>query len=405
MFEKFVVLIILAQPVLPNNPDITKKNARRLMGSVACLAGQFYDDIHNNCVNCPEFSTSKMGSVGIGNCSCIPGYTNFSIGNCTACTPGKYKNSNGSAPCAFCLVGKFSTAFASTSQTMCQSCAVGKFSSNEGRSYCTTCTAGSFQSGFFAANCTSCDAGSYTTADGAAMCIPCTAGTFQTAIGSTVCMLCESGTFQSSEGSSTCLACFRGSYQSTIGASVCKFCPQGSTSMAGSISFANCTCDIGFSGIVSLFSVICFACASGKYKTMYGPSACMDCPIASSSPPGSSSISNCSCNAGYFQSNNSCSPCVPGTFNPVAASTSCTACSNHSSSGFASASCICNDGFVAIVNGARYCSQCSAGKYKQSEILCSACPAGKYHSFNSSNPSPDCEACPAGDRLSVSWSF
>lgn len=326
----------------------SRKSDRSLLFAPSCEEGKFYSSITNSCSDCPKFSSSPIASTNVRNCSCIVGYTGtFNISgslNCAACAPGKYQTGTG-------MISD--------------------------------------------ANCSSCSSGTYASTFGASLCLSCFQGSFQSGTGSSICSFCQKGFYQSASRSVKCTTCASGSYQSAFGASFCTSCPKGSTSSAGSSSFLNCTCGVGFSGLASSVSVICYGCAAGKYKEIIGTSVCIDCPASSTSPPSSTSVANCSCNPGYFQSaSNVCSPCVPGTFSSVYGSTSCSACANLSWSGYASVSCACNSGYIAVPAGGP-CAGCIAGTYKVSETACTLCPAGTFRSIQMISTS-NCQPCRPG---------
>jgi hypothetical protein len=81
-----------------------------------------------------------------------------------------------------------------------------------------------------------------------------------------------------------CVECETGTYSSTE-ASACLLCPGNSTSTFRSSSVTNCTCNAGFSGPNG---GPCVQCGAGKYKTVTGSTDCTSCPAGSSSPVGSS---------------------------------------------------------------------------------------------------------------------
>jgi hypothetical protein len=337
---RFLYLAIITHQVLTHGNAQSNEHNRNLL-AVSCLSEQYYDSLSAQCKNCPNFTSAPTGSLNVNNCSCIPGYTGANGQNCTACEQGKYKSIIGSLPCTSCLSGTFSTGI------------------------------------------------------GMSTCSPCIPGSYQNVTGKTSCSLCMRGFFQSSSGLLQCSSCANGRYQSASGASFCTTCPMGSTSAVGSDNFLNCTCDFGYSGIVSRVAVICYICVAGKYKDVLGTSNCVDCPKDSFSPAGTKSIANCSCNSGYFRTSvNTCNPCLPGTYNALGEPSNCTKCANHSTSGYGAKSCSCNTGFINAADGAGSCVQCAAGKYKSSEFVCSLCNAGKYQ--RPSSTTADCQSCPSG---------
>jgi hypothetical protein len=343
---RFLLLAIITHQVVTHGDVKTNIHNRNLL-EVSCSTGQYYESLSAKCENCPNFTSAPSGSLNVSNCSCILGYTGTNGQICTACDQGKYKSIVGSLPC-------------------------------------TSCSSGTFSTGIGISACSSCIPGSYQNKTGTTSCSPCMPGLFRSSSGSLQCSLCEKGKFQSASG-----------------ASFCTTCPKGSTSAVGSDNFFNCTCDFGYSGIVSRVTVICYICVAGKYKNVLGTSSCADCPNDSFSPAGSSSIANCSCNAGYFRATlNSCTPCLPGTHNAWGEPSNCTNCANHSTSGYGAKSCTCNTGFIKVADGTGSCVNCAAGKYKSSEFECSLCSAGKYRSPSSIDSTAGCQSCPPGCQSS-----
>ena len=77
-------------------------------------------------------------------------------------------------------------------------------------------------------------------------------------------------------------------YQDKTGQSACKECPQFSTSPDGSTAISDCKCNAGYTG-----SGTCTACVAGKYKASSGSAACDDCVSGKSSPAAATSSSEC----------------------------------------------------------------------------------------------------------------
>jgi hypothetical protein len=93
-------------------------------------------------------------------------------------------------------------------------------------------------------------------------------------------------------------------------------CTANAVSMVGSSNSTMCLCNLGFTGSNAAG---CSACAVGKFKSSTGSDLCTDCPENtysgltaqvsnatctacydnSISPPGSVTIGDCSCSAGY----------------------------------------------------------------------------------------------------------
>jgi hypothetical protein len=241
-------------------------------------------------------------------------------GDCTQCVAGKFKEASGSAACDDCAAGKYSSVTGRT--TVCDNCLAGTYSTLTGQSSSATCQ--------------NCLAGTYSTLTGqssSATCQNCLAGTYSTLTG------------QSS--SATCQNCLAGTYSTLTGQSSsasCQNCPALSTSPAGSTALTQCTCNSGYVADTSTTpftckvilcaagstgpagsctqcvpgkykaasgSAPCDDCVPGKYSTSTGATleaACLVCPSDTNSPSGSATLSNCSCNTGYFGPNGG--PCT-----------------------------------------------------------------------------------------------
>ena len=172
------------------------------------------------------------------------------------------------------------------------------------------------------------------------------------------------------------------------------WCPVDSYSVMGSGEITNCSCAAGWSGSNGecsrcmpgefrpfIGAAKCTACAVGKYSSTAALSCvyctartyaaddrseCILCPENSYSAVGSSAISNCSCNAGWWGADGACSRCVPGKFSP-------------------------ND-------GAAVCTACAAGTYSNTTASrCVNCKAGSYSAHDKSG----CLSCPANSNSTV----
>ena len=246
---------------------------------------------------------------------------------------------------------------------------------------------------------------------------------------------CTEGYFLSNLSNiSKCLPCPAGTYQSET--SRCTACPSNSTSSPASTSVKNCSCIAGYqktsdgncckqpngacvkgyfritpanlSMCAEFFNVSCFPCPAGTYQ-IGNATTCTSCPWNSTSLPASTSVKNCSCNAGYAVSTGgNCSGCEAGTYKSAPGPSKCMSCPSNSSSGFASTSinnCSCIPGYAKILNGS--CCKlsngtCSRGYYRirpanmstcapvLSNLSCAPCPAGTYQLDDSST----CTSCP-----------
>jgi len=119
---------------------------------------------------------------------------------------------------------------------------------------------------------------------------------------------CVEGKYKPTNGTEDCMQCAPGKY-STVKAlasgSMCLSCPAHSFSGGGS-TVTNCTCNAGYTGDDG---AACVACVGGTFKVATGSSACAPCPNQTVSPSGSVGISECACIAGYSGSGGS-EPCL-----------------------------------------------------------------------------------------------
>lgn len=112
---------------------------------------------------------------------------------------------------------------------------------------------------------------------------------------------------------------------------------------------------------------VCVDCASGTYKTVTGTGSCTTCPPKSStSGVGSSSLDDCTCNAGYTPDvvTGECTACPVGTYKAAPPSRSaCTSCGTGRTTTdvarISALECTCAEGY-----GGANCVLCEAGKYK-----------------------------------------
>jgi hypothetical protein len=88
------------------------------------------------------------------------------------------------------------------------------------------------------------------------------------------CTSCAPGTYKEVVKSETCSLCSTNTYSTAVQAlngSTCLSCPNNSVSGRGRF---DCDCIRGYEG--DMFN--CSACVPGKYKNVFGTSACLDCP-------------------------------------------------------------------------------------------------------------------------------
>ena len=148
-----------------------------------------------------------------------------------------------------------------------------------------------------------------------------------------------------------------------------------------------------------LLSIQPVECAANHY---YAMGACVACPAFSHSPPYSTSVLSCSCQAGFQAANGGCMQCPEGSENVGA---SCVACGRHRYSAMGqcrecpiysnisgctstveppcpanqlrvSGKCLCGPGFEMVEEGA--CTPCTKGAFSSyaGEAPCTRCPSG-----------------------------
>ena len=290
------------------------------------------------------------------------GYTPDANGKeCVACEAGTFKATKGKTDCHKCEAGTYSTIEAATSPETCIKCPAHSTSA-EGSSGVDDCKC---HPGFTGANGGTCEE-------------------------------CRAGTYKSVSGSGECVRCKDGTYSTIRGASskdTCTPCSAVSSSKWGAGS-STCQCNKGYTG-PDLGP--CEPCSAGTYKSILGSESCVNvCPANSHSPPGSTVITDCKCNAGYTGADGgTCSPCGAGSYKPSAGSEECTSCpANTHSEVVASVSvtdCTCNKGHTGAD-----CHPCAAGTYKDIKGSgdCVVCPVDTYSAVLGAISESTCEPCP-----------
>jgi len=380
-------------------------------GSAACTncAANWYSTAvgatANTCSQCPAGSQSVAGTDALLKCTCQAGYTGNDGSECTACVPGKYKTTMGSAPCTACPMDTYSTSTGKTDAT-CTSC-----------SDTTTGPSRTLSTGSSAAVACRCDLG-YTGSDG---------GT---------CLACSTGKYKESQGSAACSFCPADKYQPLTfrtALSDCQACPVSAESPAGSTALASCQCSPGYVGVNG---GTCTQCYAGQYKPLKGPQACTvcsnasysgafaatsistctPCPAHSLAWAGSTALTDCHCDTGYYTqgiglSSVNCTLCTPGTWNSELGALACSKCTagQYSVTPGATAreSCLtCPNGYSA--EGRSQCEPCTgnATSLPGSGLItdckcdpgysgpdggtCQFCIAGKFKPLNGSAACTNC---------------
>jgi len=366
--------------------------------------------ISNPCVGCPMYTQSVEGSGAITKCRCNAGYTGPDGAVCTGCVAGKYKTTVGSVVCSNCAVNTFSTAVnkSDASCTTCLSVTTGPSQSLEGSALQTDCK---------------CNMG-YSGSNGST-CIACPRGAFKPSVGDATCSLCPTNTYQPA--------------LARTASSDCLGCPGNSLSLQASDELTDCECKSGYFGANG---GDCTTCYAGKFKPLKGPQDCDLCPnntysgqfgatsddvcvlcqANSLSRAGSTVLTDCHCNSGFFTENFGeptvyCKTCGNGTYNTQLNATACSKCaaglystaigaktgevcqkclSGFSGEGYAQCD-ACPPHATALVASAFITDcKCDPGYTGNDGDTCYACAVGK---FKPENGSRDCYDCPLDTYL------
>lgn len=364
---------------------------------------------------CGAGATSDAGSSTAADCRCAAGFTGPNGQSCEACAPGTFKSTVGSSECSQCAPGMYSTTSGATNSSVCVACGdlktstVGssspascvcvagyEVSDTDDTNDCVACTSGKFSN---ASNrtCVSCALGSYASGSGATACTTCPIHSTTVSLGATsvddcvcaegfdgdggVCQACGPGTHDSGSG---CVLCGVNTYSSGFGAIECTPCPVDSSSVVGSATLANCSCDAGFAWT----GTACTPCSSGHVKLLPGNSlACQPCV------------------AGTFAVNTTtCLSCPVDTFQASTGADACEPCRASSASAAGSTSaldCLCLPGYAFVDAEVDVCEPCATGYYKTTltNEPCTACASGYSTAFGASDSVDSCEPCAAGTYL------
>ena len=409
-----------------------------------CNSNQYSYTQAASCLSCPLFSVSPpASSLDKCTCNMGYSYNRISlVFTCQPCLPGSW-STNGSESCTPCQPGTSSVATAATSASTCLPCQSG-FYSMSGWSSCLACTAGSFSAYNGSSTCTSCLLGTYSNAGASQCktcilgmyipyigvdisdCIPCSAGTFQSQSGRTTCNNCVAGSYSDS-GSTTCTLCGNNTF-SDNSASSCTNCPLNSSSGIGSTA-SGCVCVTGFfpfyrtraeGGFENVAILESGDIVREHMFTADGPLNVLVSTIISETCDGQvesttryfrgvlqvylgpcSEVTFSYIINGEFYPNLSptffmCEICLPGSWSHPS-DESCTDCfPGFYQPKYASSSCIhCSTGFVSVSPAAVECSECLHGTFEYNNT-CQLCPPG----YSSISGNTTCFAC-ASDQYTV----
>lgn len=307
-----------------------------------CMTGTYSTTLQatvaTTCIACTNNMYSSTGSNSSNNCctaNCNEGFTGPTIGLCTSCAAGKYKDvkcpDNG---CTNCPAGKYS---AITGATICSACDIRATSATVSTAL-TACICKEGYTGPDGGTCTMCPAGKYKTVKGSIACTNCGVAKYSTTRAATT--------------ATTCLGC---PPNSGIWCSAC----QSLTSCEcnpGSIGTSGGTCTLCPVGKWRYNQHLCLGCGPGTYSATTGATAaatCLACPTnTGDNCIDCSLVTNCSCNKGYTgPSGGTCNTCATGTYKDATSSGTCTACpansgSDANSGASITSSCPCNAGYV-----------------------------------------------------------
>jgi len=376
-------------------------------GTATCAVGSYCANAaFNICGACPPGSELTSANAVDS--------TKAGVTKCTVCPQGKTSTS-GSSSCTICAAGKYTedATFHNTLFTfvqLCTNCPIGTFNTDTGTPVDTDHDD--------ASDCLNCVAGKTSTqVTGSTSCSVCTAGKYRTlgTIG-LACALCPSGSYLADLGSNAgahllatqCLACAVGQYNSlNTGAANCIDCPVGrynDDQATAAAAHQTCTnCPVGkFNNTVGSTTVTsCAFCPDGKKPTA-SQNVCSSC-IAGTYNPSSSS------NAGQ----GICYICPGGWYNVAPGHYVATKANLYDTDDMRSAlhlsctKCVAGEYLAASSNAVDHsvvCTSCPIGKYSDSSTqtdgtgaaMCSICAAGTYSDALGSYP---CKICPSGKYL------
>ncbi|EKX34852.1 hypothetical protein GUITHDRAFT_119038 [Guillardia theta CCMP2712] len=240
---------------------------------------------------------------------------------------------------------------------------------------CSTCPADSY---YDVNHCASCPFGSVSPVGSTAL-SDCVCAQGYTRVGG-VCNSCPVGTFKNTSGDESCTACK----------------PASTTNKAGATHQYECFCNPGTYGSSSIG---CKQCGVGEYNPYSNQTSCVNCPVPRiTTSNGTSSLSGCVCDPGYYQeSNGDCMPCSPGTYKDIAGNEACTACPTGRDSaifgGVSLSSCYCLPGYTGLD-----CNPCGPGYYKEvvGSGSCQACPPGYFQPVQAATSPARCLPCSLG---------
>jgi hypothetical protein len=155
-------------------------------------------------------------------------------------------------------------------------------------------------------------------------------------------------------------------------------CPANSTSPIGSTSISQCVCNPGYQGDASL-GKDCTPCSPGTFCSggLLGL-----CASNAGTPPMSSSVSDCKCNPGFYGAPTSCVQCPVNAYCPGGnVIQNCSSNAVSSAQSQSSEACYCKSGYYGARNGP--CFLCEAGSWCWTGVK-NVCPDYSMSSSGSS---------------------
>jgi hypothetical protein len=351
----------------------------------SCAKGTYHLTIDTGKSYCNVCAPGKYGWITGAVENINPGWTLDYI--CKLCEAGKFSGTDTTTPktgCSSCAKGTFSEEGSST----CSDCNTGKFQDETGKSQCKTCDEGTYTPANAQWNlCKKCEKGKFQSSKGQSSCTACVKGKYMATDGVNIeCTLCERGKFVDTTEANTCLGCHEDQYQPDTGKTKCETCASGKYSE-------------GPSSLTDSGPSSCSECVPGKYMNPNAVrrTQCLDCDyscpvgfvLAGCSPRSKSPgrCVNCAPGQSVNFSSSECDPCPANTFMDLTNYTGflCNNCPLGSSSPPGSTSidmCKCNAGFVRIVDQGRTVCGCEPGNYINSLMNCEQCPLCKNGQYN-----------------------
>ena len=357
--------------------------------TIVCLENQYKilcDGVLNgierdssSCVPCPQNSGSPAGSTSLAACQCIADHVIVPPNNvcqicglgtvkegttCNTCAAGSQRLA-GASGCTPCPAGQYKQA----EQLLCLSCGIGKYRVAQGATAetdCIKCAAGKFSAAVgagTAGTCQDCPKGTQCPEAGMSVGQSCAEGNATNTVGSILCAECKIGTFSAGPGNHVCTNCVAGNFQNLAKQNSCKQCASGTVSPGPAAT----ACDNCVAGKISAGNgrSVCTDCVAGTFQNLAQQSTCKTCEPGNVSPGSAAS---------------QCAPCVPGKIMAGHGGLQCADCESHK-------------GLYAPGHGASVCTTCPDGGHESlSTFACTQCPAGKYKQSNSQSRCSTCQA-------------